>query len=66
MSGADNPNDDIVAIVTLHPDTVQGGGAPVFVAKDEERLKRMALLLSKMTRGMIHDLEDGTYVIVRH
>lgn len=66
MSDAATPTDGIVAVVTLHPETIKGGGVPVFVASDEERLERMAILLSKMTRGMVHDLEGGTYVIVRH
>lgn len=66
MNGGGSGRDEIVAVVTLHPDTVRGGGAPVFFAADEKSLERTALLLAKMTGAAVHDLEGGTYVIVRH
>ncbi len=55
----------IVAVVTLRAD-VQAGGVPVFPAADEAERDKMARLLAKLLRGTIHDLEDGSYVIVRH
>ncbi|AKL95606.1 hypothetical protein CACET_c21600 [Clostridium aceticum] len=55
----------IIAVVTMHKDKV-GGSAPIFYVENEEQLERMALLISKTTRGMVHDLEGGTYIIVKH
>ncbi|KGG79756.1 capping complex subunit for YIEGIA [Caloranaerobacter azorensis] len=56
----------ILAVVTIRKDIVCGENIPVFYAKDEEEREKIALLLSKITLGMVHDLENGAYVIVRH
>lgn len=55
----------IVAVVTTAKDKV-GGGAPIFYATSKEEMDKLALYLAKMTKGMVHDLENGVYVIVRH
>jgi cell wall assembly regulator SMI1 len=55
----------IVAVVTLAPERV-GGGAPIFYARDERELKQIARYIAKATLGMAHDLENGTYIVVRH
>lgn len=55
----------ILAIVTLDRELV-GGAAPIFYAKNEEERERLALYLSRITKGMVHDLENGTYIIVKH
>jgi len=55
----------IVAVVTLRQD-VRAGGVPVFPAADEAERDQMARLLAKLLRGTIHDLRNGSYVIVRH
>ncbi len=55
----------VLAIITLHPEMV-AGGAPIFVARNEDEQKRIALILSRVLKGMVHDLENGTYIIVKH
>lgn len=55
----------IVAVVTLRQD-LPGGGAPVFPVDNEAQRERVALLLAKILRGVVHDLENGVYVVVRH
>lgn len=55
----------ILAVVTLHMDRV-AGGAPVFLAQDEEERERIALYIARTLDAMVHDLENGTYIIVRH
>ncbi|MCR2042543.1 capping complex subunit for YIEGIA [Anaerosalibacter massiliensis] len=57
---------NILAIVTTDESKIIGGDAPVFLAKDEKERENIAILLSKITLGMIHELENGCYVIVRH
>lgn len=57
--------DYIVALVTTGKDKV-GGGAPIFYATSKEEMDKLAIYLAKMTKGMVHDLENGVYVIVRH
>ncbi|MCF6095872.1 hypothetical protein L1766_02460 [Thermovorax subterraneus] len=55
----------ILAIVTIDG-TQPASGVPVFYAKDEEEREKIALNLARILSGMVHDLENGTYVIVRH
>jgi len=55
----------IVAVVTLRQD-LGAGGVPVFPVSSDEERERVARLLAKILQGTIHDLEDGSYVIVRH
>lgn len=55
----------IAAVVTLRKEHI-GGGVPIFPVADEEERERVAVLLSKILRGVVHDLQNGAYVIVRH
>lgn len=57
---------DIVAIVTTNPDTVGGGGVPIFYAKSDDERERIALCLSRILNAMVHDLENGTYFLTHH
>jgi len=43
-----------------------GGGAPVFPAESEEEREKVARLLAKILRGVVHDLENGVYIVVQH
>lgn len=56
---------ELVAVITGNRNFV-AGGLPVFVHEDDAERKRLALYLAKITRGMVHDLEGGTYVVARH
>ncbi len=56
----------IIAIVTHNPEKVQTGFAPVFFSQDDADSERLALLLAKITDGMVHNLENGVFVIVKH
>lgn len=56
----------IVAIVTTNKNAVSSSTAPIFYAEDEEHKERIALFIAKTTRGMVHDLGTGTYIIVKH
>jgi len=55
-----------VAVVTLDPATVLPGGAPIFVARTREEREKISMYLSRTMNAMVHDLENGTYVLVRH
>ncbi|NPV26325.1 MAG: hypothetical protein HPY81_02465 [Firmicutes bacterium] len=57
--------DQLQAVVTREPHLV-GGSVPVFIARDEEEQERLALYLSRILGGNVHDLENGVYLIVRH
>jgi hypothetical protein len=55
----------ILAVVTIKEDIV-AGGAPIFYAKDQEEQERLALYLSRILKAMVHDLENGVYILVKH
>lgn len=56
----------ILAIITAKPEKVFGGGAPVFVSQTGEEQDMIAATLARITGGVIHDLENGVYLLVRH
>ncbi len=56
----------ILAVITQEPDLVQGGGTPVFVAKDLPEQDRIATYLARITEGVVHDMENGVYILVKH
>lgn len=58
--------ENIVAVVTSNKNIISGQNSPVFIAKDDVEGEKLALLISKTTMGMVHQLESGTYIIVRH
>lgn len=45
---------------------VKPGGAPLFLAKDEEEQKAIALYLSRTLKAMVHELGNGVLFLVRH
>lgn len=57
---------NIVAIVTMNREKVESGFAPVFYSENEDESEKIALILAKVTMGMVHNLENGVYVIVKH
>lgn len=59
------PIENIIAIITEDRNLV-GGNAPIFYAKNAEERTRIALYISRVTLGMVHDLGNGVYVIVKH
>ncbi len=56
---------NILAVISLNKELVSGG-APIFFARDEEELEKIAGYLSKILDAMVHDLGNGSYVVVRH
>ncbi|MEW6621597.1 MAG: hypothetical protein AB1420_00450 [Bacillota bacterium] len=56
----------LLAIVTTSIEKVRGGGAPVFLAKDEEEMEKLSLTMSRIFQAMVHDLENGVYLLYRH
>ena len=56
---------EILAIITTRKEIV-GGGAPIFLAKDEKELEKLAVYLGRIFASAIHDLDNGVYVLVKH
>ncbi|MEW9122323.1 MAG: hypothetical protein AB2421_06370 [Thermotaleaceae bacterium] len=57
---------NIVAIITQDSSKVASATAPVFITDTEQQQEKVAFLLSKVTMGMVHDLGNGCFVIVKH
>lgn len=57
--------ENIIALVSLNRD-VASASAPIFYVDSEEKQEETALLIAKITMGMVHDLRNGVYAVVRH
>jgi len=55
----------ILAAVCTEPDKV-GGACPVFFAASPEEQQKTSMLLARIMGGIVHDLENGVYIIVKH
>lgn len=56
----------ILAAVALKDREKVTGAVPIFLVEDQVEQQRVCLLLSRILKGMAHDLENGTYIIVKH
>lgn len=56
----------ILAIVTCTPEKITGGGCPVFLAEDQAEMEKIGLYIARVLGGIVHDLENGVYFIVKH
>lgn len=55
----------ILAVVTTDLAKVSGTGS-LFVVANTEEMQRTSLLLARILGGVVHDLENGVYIIVKH
>jgi len=56
----------ILAVVTVNPQKVMAGGAPVFVCENTEEMDRVATVLARASEGVTHDLGNGVYILMKH
>ena len=61
---SDAPTPVMFAIVTTKRDAVSGGMAPIFFAEDEDEQQRIAMWITRITNAIVHDLHNGTLIIV--
>jgi cell wall assembly regulator SMI1 len=59
-------NKFILAVIALKPGKVGGCGAPIFYVENKEEQDKIATTLARITEGVVHDLENGIYIIVKH
>jgi len=45
---------------------ISGGAGPVYLARDTQEQQLISMYLSRITEGVIHDLENGVLIIVKH
>lgn len=55
----------IVAIVAVNAQRVDGG-APIFIAKDDEEQRKIAFTLEKILDATTHYIDDEIYILVNH
>ncbi|WP_166541948.1 capping complex subunit for YIEGIA [Paenibacillus lutrae] len=55
----------IKAIAVLNGKKVDGG-APIFIAENEDELQQLAFDLEKILDANAHDLKNGTIILVEH
>lgn len=60
------PTKTILAVVTTQPNKVAGGGTPLFVVEDRDAIQRRIFLLENILDAMAHELDEDTYILVRH
>ena len=59
--------DLILAIITKNKNRQKvGGGVPIFYADDDQEMEKVSALLARLTLGMVHDLENGVKIIIKH
>lgn len=55
----------IMAVITTDKEKI-GGGAPIFIANDDEEKEQIAFRLEKILDASVHDLKNGTFIVVQH
>jgi hypothetical protein len=55
----------LFAAITEEPHKV-GGGLPIFYVNSSEEKERVAAYISRIAGGVIHDVGNGTYIVVIH
>lgn len=58
-------DESILAAVTLNEAKITGD-VPIFHVDSEEEREKLANMLSRILKAMVHDLENGVYILVRH
>ena len=56
---------ELKAVFTYKKDMVNGA-VPIFKALNEREAEVIAEKLGKILQSVVHDLENGVYVIVKH
>jgi len=57
--------DELLAVVTVNKEAV-GGDVPIFFANTEEEQVKTASTIAQVLKGMVHDVGNGVYIIVKH
>lgn len=55
---------EIVAVITMKPEAIQGGGAPVFIAENKKDLQKISLKLERIMDAAAYEVDEDTIIIV--
>lgn len=56
----------ILAVITSDEEPGPSGSALIFRIRDPKERERVARYIGTVTLGMVHDLRNGTYIVVKH
>lgn len=56
----------ILAVITTDKQKLAGGGVPVFVVDDQERLHEVSASLSNILDASAHEIHSDVMIIVKH
>ncbi|PIC98120.1 MULTISPECIES: hypothetical protein [unclassified Sporosarcina] len=59
-----NEHAEIIAVITIKPEVIKGGGAPVFVVIDEKELQETSMTIEKVMDASAHEINKDTIIIV--
>ena len=59
-----NQHAEIIAVITMKPEVIQGGGAPIFIVIDEKELQETSMTIEKVMDASAHEINNGTIIIV--
>lgn len=66
MAEGDHGGGSIVCVVTDEEHrNVAGGGVPIFYVRDQAAKERTALLISRTVQGIVQELENGAFLILK-
>ncbi|HJF34282.1 MAG TPA: hypothetical protein K8V56_21165 [Sporosarcina psychrophila] len=60
----ENQHSEIVAVITMKPETIQAGGATVFIADNKKHLQKISMTLEKIMDASAHEIDEDTMIIV--
>lgn len=66
MSDASLNNVILAVVVKNGKSRKVSGGAPIFIVDSDEELERMSSLISRITISMVHEIDEGIRIIVKH
>ncbi len=55
----------MLAVITTDKNKVYGGGVPIFFCESKKEMEDISLMMSRLFKAMVHDLENGVWVIYR-
>ena len=58
---------EVLAVIALRDaESKVAGGVPIFIAENPHEQVKISTILGKILNAMVHDLENGLYIIARH
>jgi hypothetical protein len=55
----------IIAVVSIDRERI-AGGAPIFITDTADEQQKVAFKLEKILDATAHDLQNGTFILVKH